>query len=159
MRMRHSDDSRLTNGIRSVHHLSGSAALTQKKAPNENTLNDFEKTRPGSGCSRIGRFLPVLSARGRDGQRSGDQRHARLTERDNHHSRESTPGARSEIRRCHQGESLGVKSVIKPLHAYDEGGRSRALSTIVTALAQAKTAGLSPGDMAAALTLVNWEES
>ena len=29
-------------------------------------------------------------------QRSGDQRHARFTERDNHHSRKSTPCARSE---------------------------------------------------------------
>jgi len=59
-------------------------------------------------------------------------------------------------------EKLGNEielELIKPLHAYDEGGRSRALSTIVTALAEAKKAGLSPGDMSSALALVNWEES
>lgn len=36
-----------------------------KKTSNENTLNDFEKTRPGSRSSRIDRCLPVLSAGGR----------------------------------------------------------------------------------------------
>lgn len=46
--------------------------------------------------------------------------------------------------------------VMRPVQAYDAGGRARALSTIVEALAKAKEAGLAPGDMNAALTLVNW---
>jgi hypothetical protein len=46
--------------------------------------------------------------------------------------------------------------VLRPVQAFDAGGRARALATIVQALAQAKEAGLAPGDMNAALTLVNW---
>lgn len=46
--------------------------------------------------------------------------------------------------------------VMRPVQAFDAGGRARALATIVQALAQAKEAGLAPGDMNAALTLVNW---
>lgn len=56
-------------------------------------------------------------------------------------------------------EKLGGEvaiDVLRPVQAYDVGGRARALSTIVQALAQAKEAGLAPGDMNAALTLVNW---
>lgn len=45
---------------------------------------------------------------------------------------------------------------LRPVQAYDAGGRSRALATIVQALAQAKEVGLDPGDLNAALTLVNW---
>lgn len=48
--------------------------------------------------------------------------------------------------------------VMRPVQAYDAGGRSRALATIVQALAQAKEAGLAPGDLNAALTMVNWGE-
>lgn len=58
-------------------------------------------------------------------------------------------------------EKLGSKieiDVMRPVQAYDAGGRARALATIVQALAQAKEAGLAPGDMNAALTLVNWGE-
>jgi hypothetical protein len=55
-------------------------------------------------------------------------------------------------------EKLGVDTVIdvmRPTQAYDAGGRARAISTIVTAIAAAKTAGLAPGDIAAAMALVN----
>ena len=48
--------------------------------------------------------------------------------------------------------------VMRPVQAYDAGGRSRALATIVQALAQAKEAGLAPGDLNAALTTVNGGE-
>ena len=48
--------------------------------------------------------------------------------------------------------------VLRPVQAYDAGGRARALATIVQALVQAKEAGLAPGDMNAVLTLVNWGE-
>ena len=48
--------------------------------------------------------------------------------------------------------------VMRPVQAFDLGGRARALSTIITALAEAKAAGLAPGDVNAALTLVNWGE-
>lgn len=46
--------------------------------------------------------------------------------------------------------------VLRPVQAYDAGGRARAAATIIQALAQAKEAGLSPGDVGSALTLVNW---
>ncbi|QCO56957.1 phage portal protein (plasmid) [Pseudorhodobacter turbinis] len=56
---------------------------------------------------------------------------------------------------------LGVDVMIdtlRPLQAYDVGGRARALSTIVKALAEAKAAGIAPGDLNQALTLVNFGE-
>jgi hypothetical protein len=59
-------------------------------------------------------------------------------------------------------EKLGGEvsiDVLRPVQAFDAGGRARALATIVQALAQAKEAGLAPGDMNAALTLVNWGEN
>lgn len=49
--------------------------------------------------------------------------------------------------------------VMRPVQAFDAGGRARALSTIIEALAKAKEAGLAPGDVNAALTLVNWGEN
>ena len=48
--------------------------------------------------------------------------------------------------------------VLRPVQAYDVGGRARALATVVQALAQAKEAGIAPGDLNDALTLVNWGE-
>ncbi|MCB1463134.1 MAG: phage portal protein [Nitratireductor sp.] len=47
---------------------------------------------------------------------------------------------------------------LRPVQAFDAGGRARALSTIVEALAKAKEAGLAPGAVNDALTLVNWGE-
>ena len=55
-------------------------------------------------------------------------------------------------------EKLGgaVKlDVMRPLQAYDAGGRGRALTAIVAALAAAKEAGVDP---AMALKLVDWQE-
>jgi hypothetical protein len=46
--------------------------------------------------------------------------------------------------------------VMRPIQAFDVSGRARALSTIIGAMAEAKAAGLAPGDVNAALTLVNW---
>ena len=48
--------------------------------------------------------------------------------------------------------------VMRPVQAYDAGGRARALSAIIGALAQAKEAGIDPASLNAALTLVNWGE-
>jgi hypothetical protein len=48
--------------------------------------------------------------------------------------------------------------VTGPLDAYDVGGKARAVSTIIAAMAQAKEAGLSPGDLGAALKLVDWTD-
>ena len=45
--------------------------------------------------------------------------------------------------------------VMRPLQAFDAGGRARAITAIVGALAQAKEAG---GDPAMALKLVDWQE-
>ena len=58
-------------------------------------------------------------------------------------------------------QKLGSEIMIdlmRPVQAFDAGGRARALATIVGALVQAKEAGLAPGDMNAALSLVNWGE-
>ncbi len=46
--------------------------------------------------------------------------------------------------------------VMRPLQAFDAGGRARALATTVQGLAQAKDAGLAPGDLAGAMALLNW---
>jgi phage portal protein BeeE len=44
---------------------------------------------------------------------------------------------------------------IRPLQVFDAGGRARALASLVQTLAQAKEAGLAPGDLAAALHVVD----
>jgi phage portal protein BeeE len=44
---------------------------------------------------------------------------------------------------------------LRPLQAYDAGGRARALAGYVEALAKAKEAGLSPGEVGAALKFVD----
>ncbi len=49
--------------------------------------------------------------------------------------------------------------LIRPVQAYDVGGRARALSTIIEALARAKELQLSPEEINTALTLVNWGEN
>lgn len=53
------------------------------------------------------------------------------------------------------GSEISI-DVMRPVQAFDVGGRARALQTIIQALAQAKEAGLAPGDLNAALTQVNW---
>lgn len=56
-------------------------------------------------------------------------------------------------------EKLGVPVVIdtlRPVQAFDVGGRARALGTIVDALARGKEAGLTPQELGTALTQVNW---
>lgn len=58
-------------------------------------------------------------------------------------------------------EKLGTPveiDVMRPVQAFDAGGRARALSTIVEALARAKEAGIDPAALNAALTIVNWGE-
>lgn len=45
---------------------------------------------------------------------------------------------------------------LRPVQAYDVGGRARALSAIVQAMAMAKEAGLNDEQVNAALTQVNW---
>ena len=54
---------------------------------------------------------------------------------------------------------LGVKvdiDVMRPVQAFDVGGRARALATIVEAMASAKEAGLSAAEFDVAAKLVNW---
>lgn len=48
--------------------------------------------------------------------------------------------------------------VMRPVQAYDVGGRARALTAIIAALAEAKAGGLSPAEFNFAATLVNWGE-
>ena len=45
---------------------------------------------------------------------------------------------------------------MRPLQAFDAGGRSRALATTLEALAAAKAAGLGAEEIAAAAALANW---
>ena len=55
-------------------------------------------------------------------------------------------------------EKLGTEiklDVMRPLQAYDAGGRARALTAVVAALAAAKEAGVSPDQ---AMNLVDWKE-
>jgi hypothetical protein len=57
-------------------------------------------------------------------------------------------------------EKLGGEVTIdlmSPLQAFDAGSRSGAFATVVTALAQAKEAGLDPGAISDALAKVDWE--
>lgn len=51
------------------------------------------------------------------------------------------------------GENVSL-DVMRPLQAFDAGGRARAVATLVKALAEAKEAGVDP---APALALVDWE--
>lgn len=53
------------------------------------------------------------------------------------------------------GEPVMV-DVLRPVQAFDVGGRARALATIVKAMAEAKAAGVEGADFDKALTLVNW---
>jgi hypothetical protein len=45
--------------------------------------------------------------------------------------------------------------VMRPLQAFDSGGRARTVTALVKALAEAKTAGVDP---TAAFHLVDWKE-
>lgn len=47
---------------------------------------------------------------------------------------------------------------IRPLQAFDAGGRARALGTIIKTLADAKEAGIASGDLSAAFRMVDWKE-
>mgnify|MGYP002628388970 CR=1 FL=1 len=44
----------------------------------------------------------------------------------------------------------------RPLQAFDAGGRARALSALIEAMGRAKELGLSPAEVTAAFTSVNW---
>lgn len=57
-------------------------------------------------------------------------------------------------------EKLGTTvklDVLRPLQAFDAGGRARALGAIVQALAQAKEAGIASSDISDAWSLVAWD--
>ncbi|MDD9739232.1 MAG: hypothetical protein RKE52_06780 [Marinovum algicola] len=45
---------------------------------------------------------------------------------------------------------------IRPLQAFDAGGRARALSAIIKTLAEAKEAGIPAGDVSGAMRMVDW---
>ncbi|WP_424990874.1 phage portal protein [Fluviibacterium sp. S390] len=47
---------------------------------------------------------------------------------------------------------------IRPLQAFDAGGRARALSAIVKTMAEAKDAGIAPADLSGAMRMVDWSE-
>lgn len=47
---------------------------------------------------------------------------------------------------------------IRPLQAFDAGGRARALSAIVKTMAEAKEVGIPPADLAGAMRMVDWKE-
>jgi phage portal protein BeeE len=47
---------------------------------------------------------------------------------------------------------------IRPLQAFDAGGRARALMAIVKTMAEAKESGISPADLSGAMRMVDWKE-
>ncbi|MEM9578257.1 MAG: phage portal protein [Pseudomonadota bacterium] len=47
---------------------------------------------------------------------------------------------------------------IRPLQAFDAGGRARALSAIIKTMAEAKEAGIPPSDVSGAMRMVDWKE-
>jgi hypothetical protein len=49
--------------------------------------------------------------------------------------------------------------VLTPLQAFDAGGHARAVSTLVSAMVEAKAGGLSPEEIAAAFGAVDWREA
>jgi hypothetical protein len=49
-----------------------------------------------------------------------------------------------------------VCDVGRPLQAFDAGGRARALSALIEAMGRAKELGLTPAELGAAFTSVNW---
>lgn len=58
-------------------------------------------------------------------------------------------------------EKLGTPvslDVIRPLQAFDAGGRARAFATMVAAVAQAKEAGIDPQKVEDALKFIDWAE-
>lgn len=58
-------------------------------------------------------------------------------------------------------EKLGgpvTLDVVRPMQAFDAGGKARALSTMVQAMAQAKEAGIAGADMQDALSFIDWAE-
>jgi hypothetical protein len=57
-------------------------------------------------------------------------------------------------------EKLGAEvkiDVLRPLQAFDTGGRARALAAVVQTMIAAREGGLSDADMAQALALVDWD--
>lgn len=58
--------------------------------------------------------------------------------------------------RAKLGQDVRIDT-LQPLQAFDAGGRARALGAIVKTLAEAKEAGLSPGDLSAAFGMVDWK--
>ena len=58
-------------------------------------------------------------------------------------------------------EKLGATvkiDCVRPAQAFDQGGKARALATMVKALAEAKAAGIDAGDLQDALTFIDWAD-
>lgn len=58
-------------------------------------------------------------------------------------------------------EKLGGKitlDVVRPMQAFDHGGKARALATMLQALAQAKEAGIEGATLQDALTFIDWQD-
>ena len=47
---------------------------------------------------------------------------------------------------------------LRPLQAFDAGGRARALSAIIKTMVEAKAADIAPGDVSGAFRMVDWEK-
>ncbi len=55
--------------------------------------------------------------------------------------------------------SATTLDVVRPMQAYDAGGRARAFGAMVKALAEAKAAGLSNDEIGGLLRLVDWQDA
>jgi hypothetical protein len=48
---------------------------------------------------------------------------------------------------------------LRPLHAFDAGGKARAMLAVAQAMAAAKAGDINPADLAAAMTMVDWGDA
>jgi phage portal protein BeeE len=55
------------------------------------------------------------------------------------------------------GQEIKIDT-LRPLQAFDAGGRARALSAIVKTMAEAKEAGIDPESLSGAMRMVDWKE-
>ena len=55
------------------------------------------------------------------------------------------------------GQAVNI-DVVRPMQAFDHGGKARALATMLQALAQAKEAGIEGATLQDALTFIDWQD-
>lgn len=70
------------------------------------------------------------------------------------------PAAMAIAEECSAKLGAGIEiDVLRPLQAFDAGGRARAFGAMIEGMGRAKELGLSPAEVGAALHLVDWKET